>query len=582
MRQRFVNMNKQQPDGGRGHMHTAYTNRFQRNFMIFVNEDGGFEEGGKPSGYIRLEIRDGKVRLETVIHNLRDGKGKFRYALYLIRQSGDRTDYVRIGDIVHTAGRAELRCGFDPMRAGGSPYPVDQYDIAAVVAEYGDGSVNNVICPLAAYRRKTAGWRNGFRKALQAADKLSGMKKTAGGFLHGRNAGTGQSGPAEHEANGKTETVSHPDNGQAKPASYPYNGQAEPRYQNGPAESLQPMEFSGQPANVTDGSAGREPYALPDQKPFAADRPETWVRPGKEAGSETEPGPGPEFGPEHGPDQEPENGTVLEQKQEHVLEQEQKHEQELGPGPETELEPEPEQEQKKEPGPGPETEAKPEKEPKLEQKPEPVQPMADGRPGPGGRPVDGMPGTEDIKASPSNLHKVNTDCVYLNGNICDALVSNRKDPDPCGSCRINQGRASAKTNPSGDIDRLEYDLDVNFEVCDPFRSRRSDYKWWKVTNPVNLNNILYQNNIRSPLMFNPAVMLAHYRYKHLIIGIFRHKNGKKYVVCGVPGKYAEDMKPFGEMNTWVQAQGTRPRYGAFGYWLVYIDPSDGKILHPYR
>lgn len=80
-------------------------------------------------------------------------------------------------------------------------------------------------------------------------------------------------------------------------------------------------------------------------------------------------------------------------------------------------------------------------------------------------------------------------------------------------------------------------------------------------------------------MFNPAVMMAHYRYKHLIIGIFTHKNGKRYVVCGVPGRYMADMKPFGEMNKWVQTQGTRPRYGAFGYWLIYIDPHDGKILN---
>ena len=77
----------------RGHMGTASANRFQRNFMIYVNEDGGFEEGGKPNGHVRLEIRNGKGRLDTVIHNLRDGKGRFRYVLYLIRQSGGRTDY---------------------------------------------------------------------------------------------------------------------------------------------------------------------------------------------------------------------------------------------------------------------------------------------------------------------------------------------------------------------------------------------------------------------------------------------------------------------------------------------------------
>jgi hypothetical protein len=75
-------------------------------------------------------------------------------------------------------------------------------------------------------------------------------------------------------------------------------------------------------------------------------------------------------------------------------------------------------------------------------------------------------------------------------------------------------------------------------------------------------------------------MMAHYKYKHLIIGIFTHRNGRRYVVCGVPGMHMVDMKPFGEMNTWVQAEGNRLKYGAFGYWLVYIDPENGKIMNP--
>ena len=70
-------------------MDTVYANRFQRDFIIFANEDGGFEDGSKPSGHVRLEIRGGKGKLDTVIHNLKDGKGRYRYWLYLIKLSGD-------------------------------------------------------------------------------------------------------------------------------------------------------------------------------------------------------------------------------------------------------------------------------------------------------------------------------------------------------------------------------------------------------------------------------------------------------------------------------------------------------------
>ena len=74
-------------------------------------------------------------------------------------------------------------------------------------------------------------------------------------------------------------------------------------------------------------------------------------------------------------------------------------------------------------------------------------------------------------------------------------------------------------------------------------------------------------------------MMAHYRYRHLIIGIFHHKDTQKeYVVCGVPGMNMVDRKPFGDAGRWVQVEGNRPRYGAFGYWIIYIDPEDGRIL----
>lgn len=132
---------------------------------------------------------------------------------------------------------------------------------------------------------------------------------------------------------------------------------------------------------------------------------------------------------------------------------------------------------------------------------------------------------------------------------------------------------------AGNVTLLKDEFDRYFELSDPFHSRRSDYLWWRVTNPVNLNNLLYQCDIRSPLLFNPVVMMAHYKYGHLIIGIFQHKETQKqYVVCGVPSMNMVDGKPFGEMSRWVQAEGSRPRYGAFGYWLVYINPDDGKIL----
>ena len=516
-------------------MGTAFGDRFRRNFLIFVNEDSGFEEGGRPSGHVMMEVRDGKGKLETVIHNLRNGKGRYRYALYLVRQSDGGTDYVRMGEITHTAGRAELRCRFEPRGAGDTPRPVDQYDVAAVVVEYGDGDgpQGSIICPLAAYRNKTAGWRNGLREALLRE--------------RGNVSGT-QTQP-------RTVKEAKPETGPAPGRKEEPGPEQEQGRETGPGMEQEQRRETGpgmeQEMETETGPGGGHVHAPGPDQGLASDgeaerEPEEGPGPGEEADLEEGPGPGEEAGWEP----EGEKGPGQEQEYQHELGGGREHARE--PGQETE----------RDPGPGPAAESDP-------------------APGPATG-NDPAPGPARSPGAAAAAGRIDTDCVYLNGNICDALVNNQGKPDPCGSCRINRNGAKAGTRPPGDVDGLECDLDRHFEVCDPFRSGRSDYKWWKVTNPVNLNNILYENNIRSPLMFNPAVMLAHYRYKHLIIGIFRHKNGKKYVVCGVPGRYVEDMKPFGEMNKWVQVQGTRPRYGAFGYWLVYIDPDNGRILHPNR
>ena len=498
-------------------MDTVYANRFQRDFIIFANEDGGFEDGAKPSGHVRLEIRGGKGKLDTVIHNLKDGKGRYRYWLYLIKLSGDRTDHVRIGEIMHTSGRAELRYEFSTHHAGGTSRIINEFDIAAVVVGYGDGPPDNIICPLAAYRKKVMGWRNGFRKALQAeCEKTDCLQKTM-----------------------------------SSPVYTPEKKQT-----------------------LREGAAG----SRSEQRPLSAEK-----VPGPQY-------PGTSDNGERGRHQSPPSV-------EHIKEEQSGAEQQLGSTAASNVRLEPVSESGRETGTV--YEAKPENVPEPEREPA-RDAEAENAPGPelyasaGSTEISDLTGPVSYgdweaeggqdqeksgEVSSLDLERINTGCVYLNGNLCGALINDRSNPDPCGSCRISRSGITEKAHSPGNLEGLERDLDQSFEVCDPFHSGRSDYKWWKVTNPVNLNNILYQNSIRSPLMFNPAVMMAHYRYKHLIIGIFTHKNGKRYVVCGVPGRYMADMKPFGEMNKWVQTQGTRPRYGAFGYWLIYIDPHDGKILN---
>ncbi len=370
--------------------------RFQRQFLIFSNEDPGFEVTRKPSGYVAIEVRDGKGKLISTVQNLRQGNGKYEYVLYLIGNISGKTVPVRVGQFTTGANKTHLEWRFDPGNVGLSGYKIDEFEIVAVLVEYADGRKGSIICPLAAYKNKKKEWRKGFHDAILAESKVKQYK---------------------------------------------------PEYE----EDIQAEQYKTE----YEEKIGQVQYE-----------------------------------PDYGKEMESEPG----------------YENELG--------------------------------------------------------------------------KINIDCVYLNGNMCGAFVNkNVSGANLCEECNIRQTQGKALASTTLRIHRLKEELNRYFQKCDPFRSRRSDYTWWNINNPVNLNNILYGSGIRSPLLFNPAVMLAHYKYKHLIIGVFQHKETEKqYVVCGVPCMYMVDQKPFGEMSRWAQAEGSRIRYGAFGYWLVYIDPENGKML----
>lgn len=130
-----------------------------------------------------------------------------------------------------------------------------------------------------------------------------------------------------------------------------------------------------------------------------------------------------------------------------------------------------------------------------------------------------------------------------------------------------------------DINLLREELDRSFEGCNPFSTKSKRFKWWKINSPGYLNNILFRNNVKTYLLFNPKVMLAHYKYRYIIFGIrYDRYSGRERLVCGIPGVYNIDDNPFGNMGSWAQLEGYKPKYGAFGYWIILIDPRTGKLL----
>lgn len=172
--------------------------------------------------------------------------------------------------------------------------------------------------------------------------------------------------------------------------------------------------------------------------------------------------------------------------------------------------------------------------------------------------------------------------IYSNENEGDNFLA---DTDIIGTAERNFKDISTinekedKVRGELDIDILREELDKSFESCNPFNTRSKRFVWWKINSPGYLNNILFRNNVKTYLLFNPKVMLAHYKYRYIIFGIRYDKySGRERFVCGVPGVYSIDDNPFGSMGSWAQLEGFKPKYGAFGYWIILIDPRTGKLI----
>lgn len=175
--------------------------------------------------------------------------------------------------------------------------------------------------------------------------------------------------------------------------------------------------------------------------------------------------------------------------------------------------------------------------------------------------------------------------IYNNATAKKEPALNLEDNDILGSVEENFKDISSiemdkiKVRAELNLPDLKDELNKSFESYNPFKMKSKNFNWWKINSPGYLNNILFRNNIRTYLLFNPKVMLAHYKYRYIIFGIrLDRRSGKEYFICGIPGVYSIDENPFGSMGSWAQTEGYKPKYGAFGYWLIMIDPKTGKLI----
>lgn len=448
-------------------------NRYQRIFLIFSPEDKGFGSGQEPSGYVRIEISNGKGKLLASVQSLRK-LDRLVYNLYLIRSTGDIVIPVRVGTIQLQNNRAELKWDFNPEDVANTGLAIKDFNVAAIIGESKDSNIDEFVCPIAAYRDGKVSWRSNISRLIKQAQ--AGTEKKAP--LHELDV---QDNSVDQEKEKKSENA---------------EDDITSKYERDIYSKYEPSENTPHLESIYSGKAapGKEPETYMDSIEKASDE--------IQGGSD---------------DIKPEIDYTA-----------------------------PSQEQ-------------------LAEIP------------------DGM-GFNKPEEAEHIENEFNTDnsynAAYQKTGFCMPNKT-KSTANPCENCTMNSAHnLQREYQNEGNIAELRQYFDKFFENYDPFRSRRKDYKWWKVGSPVQLNNVMYQCNIKTPLLFNPAVMMAHFKYRHLIVGIYTDQVRKReFIVCGVPGIHRVDDKPFGDLCRWVQIEGNRPRYGAFGYWLVYIDGKSGKLLN---
>ncbi len=446
--------------------------KYQRSFLIFDEEDNGYGTEQKPSGHVKIEIREGKGKLFCQVSNLSEDNGKIQYRLFLIKSDDYQVVPVPVGNIELKKNRGDLEWVFDPYDISKTKLAFDKFNVIAILANYTDRKNNYSICPLVAYKDGKVEWRQKLNNILQEEkskeEPLKQLKKVDDIPINVIDK--------EHEIANKKQESTKADNPIEKQQSEAKN-----------------KEITAEINNLLD-----------EQKP----------------------------------DEEKNKAELNSEKPLELLEE------------------------NKTSG-----ESKP-----LEEKPAEENPVA------------GEPLKE--KQTKEKTIKVNDKSYssYDGSKLFNMCAEDGKDNINLNTNCINCIFLNNKNSDKPEVKEFGYEeltkqFDLTFEKYVPFSVKRTDYNWWKVTSPIHLNNILYKFGIKVPVLFNPLVLMAHYKYNHLIVGVYQDDiRQKDYIVCGIPGVYWVDEKPFGNACRWAQVEGNTPAYGAFGYWIVYINPKTGKIL----
>lgn len=527
-------------------------NSYERQFYIFKGMDG---VSGNPSGFLKIEVNGDNAKLQLSLNNLADKKG-FEYKLYGIRKDANELHYTDICSIPLSNGRADVKMNSHVEQIGSNGLQLKDINVYAVITRYPDRAADQIVCPLVSYTKQELDWRYQFEKLLEDAlisqsDETPKTADYSGTTTDDReNAFNGITLERSNETAPVNRTpiniasidkVSHDE---AFAGTVSRNEVLTFATSNDEAETgTTKAAITGQEMETSFEDAGTEASdthaALNNNSPVIGMKDED-AQHAEEDKSDADI----EL-------QQP--WTILDERESDIFEEVEEPDSLVK---ETE-----------------QTDELIRNREMLEKLSEPEK--------------NAFELSSKFQGGLNSIYK-NSDHEVQENNVAESGggqesstvdVWQKIQDDFNDISSINISEASEEPRNGLSIPDLQEELDKSFEVYNPFKNRSRNFKWWKINSPGFLNNILFRNNIKTYLLFNPKVMLAHYKYRYIILGIRGNRlAGRERLVCGVPGIYSIDDNPFGSMGSWVQMEGYRPKYGAFGYWVVMIDPRTGKLI----
>jgi hypothetical protein len=474
---------------------------------------------GNPTGYIKVEINCEAAKLQLSLSNLLSTPG-ICYKLYGIKKNEKQLIYTDICDVPESNGRAEIKINTESSKLGSNKVKLEDVNIFAVIAQI-PHKTSSIRCPLVAYTKGELEWKSEFEKAIKAVstENTNTALKTDEAVKHEEKKEIEQKEILTGDIYPNEDNIGETEGFELKIK----------------AERTETKKEQAKEAEIT----GNKPVNA--VKPVGNDTINSKNIKEYEQINEIKIKENNQFNEININNKQSDNNAVKK-----MIHEEVEH-------------------------------IPPQENPNIifdEEEETPIQDFL------------GFNGKSDLasklKEVLSNFPNIEGSTALEHQNVSDEI---QIEDDILGSAEKNFNDISAIGDNSDKIKKglnklsLKEELDETFESYNPFKMRSKRFKWWKINSPGLLNNILFRNNVKTYLLFNPKVMLAHYKYKYIIFGIRNDIYlGKEYFVCGVPGVYSIDENPFGNLGSWAQTEGYKTKYGSFGYWLVLIDPRTGKLI----